>query len=221
VPLAHFTTWDCNWPYGPPDDAVAPDEPAPQTMPSNPRDCEERKCTIQVGNGTLGERIPLSGVPFALNYRSDRVPGRVDARTLRIPVSGESVSASLQSIEVRVSVAGQRVEMSFPPSPHQTYEFTWDGKDGYGRPLQGSAKIGVSIGYVYGAVYQEAAAVRAAFARFSGAGVSLVASRRESTYTIWRRWSGWIGILDQRATGLGGWSSTGVTARSGRRSPSC
>ena len=31
VPIPHFSPWDCNWPYGPPDGAVGPNQPAPRT----------------------------------------------------------------------------------------------------------------------------------------------------------------------------------------------
>ena len=40
-----------------------------------------------------------------------------------------------------------------PIAPNQTYSFTWDGKDAYGRIVQGRQPVNVRIGYEYPAVY--------------------------------------------------------------------
>lgn len=47
VALSHFSPWDCNWPYGPPQDAIPPPtEPPKKKGPEEPTDCPG--CSIQV-----------------------------------------------------------------------------------------------------------------------------------------------------------------------------
>jgi hypothetical protein len=38
---------------------------------------------IECQNQILGEVLPITGAPYSLNYRSDRVPGRVAANTAK------------------------------------------------------------------------------------------------------------------------------------------
>src|SRR5207245_6612138 len=101
----------------------------------------------------LGESIGLPGTPFSLNYRSDRVPGRLASYTVTIPLTKNMVSATLVRVDLEIFVAGRKITKSFPPSPNQTYEFTWDQRDAYGNPVQGSQPITVRTGYVFKAGY--------------------------------------------------------------------
>ena len=77
VPVAHFSPYDYNWPYGPPDGAKTPSQPEPY----NPDPVEDQTCkeeggsVIECQNQVLGESIPVTGTPFSLNYRSSRAPG--------------------------------------------------------------------------------------------------------------------------------------------------
>src|SRR5659263_292808 len=92
VPIVHFTPWDCNWPYGPPPDATSPN----QSTPDNPHvDDPDTQCGSIIGcqDMVLGEAVDMTGTPFSLHYQSDRVPGRKEAYTLKIPLSGASVPA--------------------------------------------------------------------------------------------------------------------------------
>src|SRR6185436_15332678 len=84
---------------------------------------------------------------------SDRAAGYQAAYTLEIPLSGTSLPASVLSIELEIEVAGRRFEQSFPATPNQRTTFTWDGKDAYGRTIDGPQPITVNISYTYPAVY--------------------------------------------------------------------
>ncbi|HZH79076.1 MAG TPA: hypothetical protein VEY88_23820 [Archangium sp.] len=53
----------------------------------NKPDCK-RGSVIECQNQVLGESLPLTGTPIRLHFSSERVPGRRDKHTLRIPVSG-------------------------------------------------------------------------------------------------------------------------------------
>jgi hypothetical protein len=121
VPITHFTPWDYNWPYVPPDDAEPPPPDKPETDEEDQPDPEDSNqcpgCSIEAQSQTLGEDIPLTGTPFRLHYRSDRVPGRKTAQTLKIPLSGASVPFSLEHILLEVEIAGRQFTGVFPPQP--------------------------------------------------------------------------------------------------------
>lgn len=78
TPITHFTPWDCNWPYAPPDDAESPPDPKPEKGeggdPEDAPDCSDGS-VIECQNQTLGEMLPIVGTPFTLNYQSDRGQG--------------------------------------------------------------------------------------------------------------------------------------------------
>ena len=100
APMTHFTPWDCNWPYGPPDDADPPPDDPPKSDDDDQPDTDDQDdctgCVIRAQGQTLEESWPITGTPFSLHYSSERMPGRIDGRTLTIPLSGNSVPASLQ-----------------------------------------------------------------------------------------------------------------------------
>jgi RHS repeat-associated protein len=204
VPIPHFTPWDCNWPYGPPDDAKAPQQPEPETDEPEDEPCEQGGSIIECQNQTLGESLPITGTPYTLNYRSDRVPGRKGNHSIRIALSGSSVPASLKRIELEIAVVGRLVSASFPREPNQSYVFTWDGKDIYGRTLYGRQPVTVGIGYVYDAIYQTPANLDQSWAQLSG--VPVTGSRVRQEITLWQKSERTIGSWSNPPANLGGWS---------------
>ena len=84
VPLEHFTPWDLNWPYGAPPGAMPP---LPWFNGEAPDPCEETGSIIGCETQTLGERVPVTGTPFALVYSSDRQPGWRAGERIRIPIT--------------------------------------------------------------------------------------------------------------------------------------
>ena len=55
-------------------------------------------------------------------------------------------------------MAGRQFKESFAPaSTNLSHAFIWDGKDVYGRVLQGAQQVKVRVGYVYDAVYYKPA----------------------------------------------------------------
>ena len=205
VQVDHFTPWDCNWPYRPPDDARPP-PPPPTEKPRPDEPCKEGGCVITPEDQTLGEQIDVTGTPFTLNYRSDRAPGRTTANTLEIPLSDSTVPASLRRIELEIQVAGRTITRSFPAQPNLSTTFVWDGKDAYGRTVRGARPATVSVGYVYPAVY---ATTRSEFERSFGAfgDVALGGNRARQEITLFQQWTRRVGTLaaDGQA-GLHGWA---------------
>jgi RHS repeat-associated protein len=203
VPITHFTPWDCNWNGGPPPDAGAPDQaPQPNPLPDQP-DCAAGSI-IECQGQVLGEALDIVGTPYRLHYRSSRVLGYSAARSLRIPLSGPSVPASLLGIELEIEVAGRRFAERFSAAPNQSTIFMWDGLDAYGQRPARAQPVTVRVGYVYPAVYQEPAQFEAAFGAFSGIPISANPAREE--ITLWLDWRGLLGGWDARDHGLGGWS---------------
>ena len=211
VQVNHLSTFDCNWPYGPPMDAEYPGQPDPSQVGRGPNDpCEERGSVIECQSQVLGESLRLAGTPYRLHYRSNRVPGFSAGRVLRIPLSGTSVPDSLWGIRLEVEVAGQHFSAMFSPTPNQVYHFVWDGLDGYGRRAYGWHKANVRIGYVYRLVYYPVSDdLDRAFARVVGRGTVTILGREvpPSTFALWQKWQGklFASLPDQ---GLGGWSLT-------------
>ena len=59
------------------------------------------------------------------------------------------------------------VLISSPRGSAAQHLFSWDGKDAFGRTLEGVQPVTVSIGYVYPAVYMQPAQMEKSFAAFS------------------------------------------------------
>ncbi len=133
VAAPHFSTYDSNWGFSPPQDAQPPNGSGDaDDNDGNP--CDTPGSMIEIQNQVLGESVGLVGAPAYLQYQSRRVPGRTATRTLTIHLSGGSIPKSLKRIELEVLIAGQRFSRTdFPAEPNQAYTFVWDGKDGQGR----------------------------------------------------------------------------------------
>lgn len=229
VPITHFTPWDCNWPYGPPSDAIPPpdltgndddgdddDDDEQDEEDDNDgedeNDCEEGSI-IECQNQTLREVLPINGSSMWLHYGSDRVIGRTVPRQLSLRVSGPSVPPSLERIVADISVAGRRFVSTFIPAPNLRARFEWDGRDAYGRLVQGSAMVTAKIIYEYTASYYTPAELRQSFARLPlGGGVEVGANRSGGQVLLVRKVVSSVrtllnlGNLDWRELGLGGWS---------------
>ncbi|WP_303900977.1 NHL domain-containing protein [Thiohalomonas denitrificans] len=159
-PIRHFTPYDCNWGYWVPDDAVPPDNEPPKTKDDNKLDDPNISCgcIIEAENQVLGESLPINGTPYTLTYRSDRTPGYRAMRTVKIPLSGETVPNSLDRIAVFITVAGQRINQVFKPLPYQQTTVVWNGRDGYGRKVLGGAEMNIRVSYIYKTSYAAALA---------------------------------------------------------------
>ena len=207
VQFTHLSTKDCNLSRWTPLDAIAPFLDAINKFVNWLMD--DSNCVlssiIECENQILGEQIPLTGADLGLNYRSDRVLGRISSRTLAIALSGSDLPASLKHIDLTVDVAGRRIhQQSYPAQPNQTVTVTWDGLDAYNRVLSGAQTATVTISYAYNAVYQQPVSGRG-FAVPSG--VALTASLTRTEIYLSRSYQAKIGIVpDFRQNAVGGWS---------------
>lgn len=206
VALPHFTAVDHNWPVGPalPESATPPDQPEP-TTDANPDDCcRISGSIIECESQALGQALPITGTSFSLHYESARVPGRIAARTAEISLSGATLSQDLLRIDLAIDVAGQHITKSFTPAPNLKETFTWDGKDVYGRTLQGAQDARIDLAYVYQTVYRAVPRNGASFGSPFATGAALRTARTPATiaeehHADFRPW-------DARGLGLGGWT---------------
>ncbi len=205
VSLTHFSTWDCNWPYGYPSDAITPNAKPKRRKPED-ESCKVNGSIIGCENQTLGEAVDITGSPFRLHYQSDRVPGRGPESVIEIPLSGAALPASLKRIELKVEVAGRQFIQHFAATPNQSTTFSWDGKDAYGRMLQGEQRVAIHVGFVYDGIYMEPPqlSLQMSFAAASGFRVSGIFSTRPETI-LWADWSSSVGWWNAFAQSPGGW----------------
>jgi RHS repeat-associated protein len=208
VRIPHFTPIDLNWPL-PPEGARAPEDDPEK---DEPIDCQSVVSGSIIGceNQTLGEALGVVGTPFALHYQSERTPGHKPSYEVEIPLSGSALPCCgddglplVQRIELEVRVAGRLFRQFFPAEANQGTTFTWDGKDAYGRTVQGTRPLTVRIGNVYRPRYG-GLGPGAVFGNTSDRTLAVMTGRAEITF--WRTWQGPIGAWDARAVGLGGWT---------------
>ncbi len=191
VPIPHFTPWDCNWPYSPPDGATPPGQPRPKVSPDEEDDCEQGGSIIECQSQVLGEEIGIVGTPLSLHYKS--YPAMKASRTIQVPLSSSEVPEELVRIELEIDVAGQKFTKRFPPHPNQIYEFEWNQRDGFERLVHGRHWATVRVGYTYVPAYTPGIAFAQSFARYGRAtefsnsrgGGATVASRDPSV-TLWQ-----------------------------------
>jgi RHS repeat-associated protein len=216
VPVTHFSAWDFNWPFGPPSGAVAPNATVSQASNQPPIDKTCPICGSIIGceRQTLGEKVPIAGTGLTLHYQNDREVGHTADDTIEIPLTGSTVPAGLESVTLIVTVAGRQFQSSFAATANQSTVFTWDGKDAYGRTLQGAQPVTVQIGYVYAGVYltpsenplESMSNYDGLFGHFSYYGTPATGDRARQTVTLWQTIQSTVGPWDARGTGLGGWT---------------
>lgn len=207
VPLQHFSAVDLNWNLnGSPDpleESQPPEVPEPETDEPEEDTCEQAGSIIECQNQVLGEEVPVAGTPFRLHYRSDRVPGRIDNRNLTVRLSGAELPPGLKRIDLDIRLAGQRFIQSFTPAPNLSFTYKWDGRDAYGRSVQGRVAAMVDLGYVYESYYQAAGA---RFGQTSPGWLERFKARED--VTLWRSGHAFLGTWNAQEQGLGGWSLT-------------
>ena len=165
-----------------------------------------RNSIIECENQGLGETIPLVGAGFDLHYRSTRVPRRRSTYTIKGSLSGPTIPASLKRIELHIIVSGQEFTQSSPAAPNQQYSYTWNGKDAYGRDVEGTVQAVAYIGYVYDAVYTFPGPGTGSGSSFGQPGVVISENpaRREVTYQ--QAYTATLGTLTMGSASGNGWS---------------
>ncbi len=200
APLEHFSGHDLNYGGGAPPGAGPPPGTPPPPKKDDP--CERRGSIIGCDDQTLGESLPIPGTPYALRYDSGHAQGRKDDFSFEVPISGATLPPNVLRIDVQVNVAGRAFKQSFPATANQTFKFTWDGLDAFGRKLPGRQRADGSIAFVYKPVYYAARAdLVASFAALSAD--QLATDRTRGEIMIQQTFTRSVGV--PATPGLGGW----------------
>jgi RHS repeat-associated protein len=196
VTVDHFSPWDMNWGFGPPEDAIEPN-----LRNNNPDIPNNKRCgsVISCESQSLGQVIPVTGTPFSMHYNSDQVSQAPNV--LNVPLVGDSYPSSLKRVDLLITVAGKTLSTSFSPQANLSYSYTFDGNDAYGRPVGGRQKVRVQVGYTYDGVYK-----RTERFGYNGNGTAVSANRERSEVSFWLRYNTQVGALRSRALNLFGWS---------------
>lgn len=198
VPLDHFSPWDCNYP---PANKPPPDAPPPFAEPTPKCDCKDEdgiKEVIQSQNVT--ESITIINTGYQITYQSQL---QKDSQTLGavIPLVGPSPDPDLVAVGASIGIAGRIIQTDMlAPSAGLTIPFTWDGKDEYGRTVQGKQTASIEVAHFYPLGYS----VGNEFGQTgNGSGQTVP---RTGTSLSFRNYTIELGGFDRGRTGLGGWA---------------
>ena len=145
MPLSHFSTYDFNPSYGQRlvANAIAPPNPAPQFY--QPPDKPDLLCLDHRRAGPDPGRVDRVGrYPMDLVYGATRAPGRKEAYTLKFPVTGPMPCPRASSghggdtLSRAIGITGRCRRRA-----DQDHVHIWDGRDAYGREVQGTVPVTV------------------------------------------------------------------------------
>jgi RHS repeat-associated protein len=172
----------------------------PQPATGSIINCEDR---------ILGERIPIMGTPFSINYRSFRASGDSLVRSVIVPLLRDSVPTGLVRVVVQLDVAGQHYEKSVdnPTLSTSPVVLTWNGQDAYGRPVHGRVSARVSVGYCFRTTAAAGSGGQSlGNSGVSGAGIGQATGNRQIDWIRWNRQLTSLGVPGTESDGLGGWT---------------
>ncbi len=221
VPVSHFTNpQDMNFPHkcsgpcpNPPGGGGGPGpgpgggSPGPGPGPGG--NCQDdTSSTVYCQSQTLAESVPVVGTSYTLHYASHRVVDSSGSFRYAVPLTTADVPASLAQIDLLIDIAGRHVEQSYvcpgACTPNKSYDFSWDGRDVFGRALQGAERAVFRVRYFYDAVYTVPPPALAASFAAAGLDTTNIPSRTHilKETTTERMLGGW----NELPAGLGAWS---------------
>lgn len=102
------------------------------------------RCEVQ----TASQHVGIAGTPYTLSYRSDRTSGRA-TRSITIALTGDTIPRGLRAIEAQLIIGGRAMRVRKAPAAQLSHTFLWDGKDAFGRPMQGRQKGQLQVTMLY------------------------------------------------------------------------
>ncbi|MDD9941030.1 MAG: carboxypeptidase-like regulatory domain-containing protein, partial [Myxococcales bacterium] len=227
--LPHFSDWDANMGLFPPEEATQPNAsvyPRDGENMSEWRDGEGEPAECKEGSqvycrgGTLGERVPIAGSPYALHYNSERVVGGTDQVRVTLDPKGnqDPVKRVILRIEPQL---GTSTTMRWD-SGQMPNEVVWqpDEVDLFGRKVTGRLPVDVTLSFVYDCSYQQTDGFGyngggipigiAPGGGRGGGGASFMAQvplPPPCEITLSQEMSSYVAELDERSV-AGGWSVT-------------
>lgn len=110
---------------------------------------------INVNQMGLGEVLNMPGIPSQLSYNSITKSGYVIDRSLSVPLINGNLAdgSSLTNVHLHIEAAGQTFDQDFVPQNNLSFVWTWDGKDAFGRTIEGSVNAKIAITYYSPSLY--------------------------------------------------------------------
>jgi RHS repeat-associated protein len=204
--VSHFSPYDGNWAMIVPPRARRPKLKHPDAHRSPTRDNCTDGSIIGCERQTLGERLGVAGTSLSLYYQSAETPGYKSAYATDFAISDDSIPPEVLRIEVQVTVAGQVTELTFPAAPNQSAHFVWDGKDAFGRPVQGIQPAHIRVAYIYNFQYAQPAGGLGidGFGGWADSPLANTIGRRETA--LWDEMDVRLGSFGTPTGTLGGWT---------------
>ena len=220
MPLQHFTPCDPNLSSVLPDGSSAPGN---GTGPGNTgntgnngsgenSDCEGQGSIIKIASQRLRESVRITGTPYAVHYSSDRVPEYAPGDSLDIALTTSDLLPDLMAVHLQVTAGGRITALEFGPEPDQSYTWTYDGRDSYGRDVVGPVEVEVRLGYEYPALYALPFDPELGWTSFlSTTGLPIPDTPSDRSAILWTTWTRYLGASPPTLAGdvetpLHGWS---------------
>ena len=205
VTVDHFTPWDMNWGLVLPDGAEPPGtEPKRADRPDD-SPCQQPGSVVSCQTRGLAEAVAVYGTGLTLNYDSTKARGRSANRHIKIPLTTNTPPPGLKSVRLQVDVAGQHHEFNYGAAANQATDFVWDGKDAYGRELQGGTDAHVNVSYGYNATY----GYTSSFGQSSNQPTTIARSAGGQTELSTDTTVALGGIQNTPSSSMGGWAPSG------------
>jgi RHS repeat-associated protein len=97
----------------------------------------------------LWQSIPVTGTPYSLEYLSNRSMAYGAGYQHEFPLTPSVLPAGLKRVSGKLEIAGRTFSASYDAAPLNKFVVAWDGKDGFGRLLQGPQPAQLTISYTY------------------------------------------------------------------------
>jgi RHS repeat-associated protein len=212
VGMKHFCPWDMNWPFHLPAHAKDPWWKGLKDLAKAAfSNCFGSGSVIGCEDQSLGEQIPLTGSGTGLTYESSRVPDS-HRSAIDVEVVPDPVPDGLLRVTVEAKIAGRSFLQPFnSPTAGQRYTFEWDGKDAFGRQLNGTQPVTFQLNYVYQGQYGSTTDGSSKFGDACNPNCTLnivSADPSRAEITLGREIKGSMHasvVADARGEGLGGW----------------
>ena len=193
--VSHFSTWNYLFPVGASAQAVAPG--APPVV--RPLDDPSTRGPVLIEKQAVAQDVSISGTPFSLHYQTDRTARFKSGFEIKVPLIGSTIPRGLKEVFSYVSIAGQEFDQAFDVQKNQQHVVDWDGKDAFGRMMQGRQIAHVSIAYLFPGSIQPSSVYG-----ISGSQVPFEDDAGQPETAIWQDFEVPVGAFDASGFELGG-----------------
>ncbi len=151
VQLSHFSTWDWNWGFGLPLDAIK--HFVKWLLDPIKKENEPCVAGCEIGGTSrnLGESVAAPGIPGALRYDSSRLVADAGllGPTINLTLTPDYVPPSLKRVDLELHLLGRVYKGSYPAVPNYSTRIALALVDPYYRSREGTYPFKIRVGYVY------------------------------------------------------------------------